>query len=446
MYVLSDKKLVANVRELEQKINRLKTENGVFYRFLEHNDPQAIQELETLQANRALMVKSSKTSERKVQLSADTFPTSSSTALKAGSSLVVTTQRSKLNQLSRIFAPKSSVLTQGTETSETSGGLKSSMSGVKAGSTLSVGAQRSKLNQLSKIMSLKSSIFTQGTDISEMKPEKLCLAIKNDLVQRDLEEFVQVIEEKIKKEVVVKTKLIARVEELRERKEEVNKMVEEFDYFKEVYQPMTLNKFLRLLDEWNRKSRHISDKYRLRFSSLKIQYTKFSNLLTYKKQIGENLTEIDFEFLRNENTDLVREIERKHLLLIELKKMTGAGNLQLSQLGEVLREKQVRKAEVYKKIKDVEQAIIKADEDILRVYEERDFARNLYFQVKFRQEHYGTPDVLEYIKVKHKKDQVERETAMWKRRKIIRDRDLFFMTEKMKELLHTKHVHPCWFE
>ncbi|XP_044255136.1 coiled-coil domain-containing protein 113-like [Tribolium madens] len=402
MNLLTDKELVAAVQDLERKVAHLKVENGVFYRFLEKNDPQAIQEFEG-----------------KAVRSFEAIPKSS------------------------VFSARKSV----TISAHTGKGM--SISTIATLKTLSASiVSRTSSKRLPKIMQEKSSVFTaQGSDINEPKAtEKICLALKSDLVMRDLEEHEQAAERAKKRGHVTRNKLIAKMEEFKCRKEDVEKSIEDFATFKETYQPMTLNRFTRFMDEWSKKSRLVTDKYRLRFSSLRTQYHKMSHLLIYKRQIGEHLQEIDFDNLTYANVGLTKKIEQKQNLLIELKKMTGAGNLKLSQLRGTLLDKINEKDKITQKIKDYENAIIKSDIEISKLYGELEEVKEKYLRTKKKLQGYEAPNVLEYIRLNSELRQAKKEIDVWEKRKIIRDCTLMIEIEKMKQKLQTQALHRCWFE
>ncbi|EFA02036.1 coiled-coil domain-containing protein 113 [Tribolium castaneum] len=399
MNLLSDGELVAAVNELERKVAHLKVENGVFYRFLEKNDPQAIQELEGRAAR-----------------SFETLPKSS---MMSGRKSVT---------ISAPMAKGPSIVTIST--------LKS----------LSSGTFSSK--RFSKLIQDRSSMFTShASEFTEPKPlEKITLALKSDLVLRDLEEHEQAAERAKRKTHVTRNKLVAKMEEFKCRKEDVEKSIEEFAAFRETYQPMPLNRFTRFMDEWSKKSRLVSDKYRLRFSSLRIQNQKLTHLLTYKRQVGENLQEIDFENLEYANVGLTKKIEQKQVLLIELKKMTGAGNLKLSQLRGTLLDKINEKEKITQTIKDYENAIIKSDNEITKLYGELERVKDKYYSTKDKFHGYEAPDVLEYIKLNDALRRTKKEIRVWERRKVIRERSLMIEIEKMQLKLQTQTVHSCWFD
>lgn len=77
------------------------------------------------------------------------------------------------------------------------------------------------------------------------------------------------------------------------------------------------------MEEWLRSAEFTLEKLRLRTSTLYSQYTKVSNQLIAKEELGETLHAVDFEQLQIENQRLIKRIEEKNIHLIELKKTNG---------------------------------------------------------------------------------------------------------------------------
>ncbi|RZB40127.1 DUF4201 domain containing protein, partial [Asbolus verrucosus] len=127
---------------------------------------------------------------------------------------------------------------------------------------------------------------------------------------------------------------------------------------------------------------------RLRTSSLKVQYQKVCNQLTQKQLLGQNLQKVDFEQLHIENKHLRAKIEQRNLLLLELKKMNGKGNLLLSQHKKQLLKKLGDFKQIQEDIIFKEDKIVKFDQECDKVSRELDNTKNEYDKIKFETETY----------------------------------------------------------
>ncbi|RZC33335.1 DUF4201 domain containing protein [Asbolus verrucosus] len=313
-------------------------------------------------------------------------------------------------------------------------------------STLSKLQPRSKSSYTSAFSDFKSVTVASHILGASHEMPKINLNQRSDLVLREMEDIQAELEAESKKGHDVKFNLVAKIEELETRKAELEESIESFEKFKVSQEIMTVEKFVRYMNEWSKKSRIMVDKIRLRYSSLKVQYYKISAILVQKQLIGENLQEIDFEQLRIENLHLVEKIEKKNLLLLELKRMTGAGNLMLSQQKRSLLEKIREKDEITKAIQKKEKDIFKSDEEIFKLYREVDEVKHEYYKIKDKVTSYTAPDVLDYIKTKAELTSLKRDLKMWSRRKNLKDMALTTALNEMKRLLGGKQIDPTWFK
>ncbi|KAJ3657358.1 hypothetical protein Zmor_009168 [Zophobas morio] len=365
LYNLSDAEVLSRYKDLERNLQRVRTENGVFYRFLEKNDPEPLEDMTKVLQQEKMAKKWQK------------------------------------------------------------------------------GAKKATL--FSKPISRKSSV--QGQPVSrEQEAPKININQKSDLVMRDLEQFQAHMGVKNSKLYKVKCNLIAMCEENETRSDELDKSIQDLETFKQTNEDISLQKFARFMDEWSKRSRLMADKIRLRHSTLKVQYQKLSATLAHKQLIGENLQEIDFENLKVENTRINEKIDMKSLLLIELKKMTGAGNLKLAQRKQVLQEKVVEKQGMTMAIKRVEKDISKCDDEIVKLYPELERVKQVFTKVKAKFRSYETPDLITYVKKKTEVDGLKKEMKMWSRRKQFKEMVLGIEIKFMKKILHCKEPHPSWFE
>lgn len=175
------------------------------------------------------------------------------------------------------------------------------------------------------------------------------------------------------------------------------------------------------MDETFKSVRATIDKLRLRTSSLKVQYRKVCAQLTQKKLLGENLQEVDFEQLHIENKHLREKIDKRNLLLLELKKMNGQANLLLSKQKKYLLKKLDDLKEYQDTIKEREELVEKLDAECDKVAEELYATKDEYDKIKTRSENYQVPPVLEYVKKKAELNVLKKNLKVWARRKQIKD-------------------------
>lgn len=147
-------------------------------------------------------------------------------------------------------------------------------------------------------------------------------------------------------------------------------------------------KFIRFNEELLKKFRLMVDKIRLRTSSLIVEYSKTCAELKTKEEIGKNLEEVDFEQLQIENKHLIDKIEKRSLLLMELKRMNGRANLLLSQNKKQLLKKLENKQTIEDTIKEYKNKTLKLDEDSDVAKLELDTTKDEYDAVKLKTESY----------------------------------------------------------
>ncbi|XP_044255080.1 coiled-coil domain-containing protein 113-like [Tribolium madens] len=396
--------IIRAMKDLQRKVQHLKIENEVFYKFLQENDSEAVKEMAELQEKRRINAD-------RLQAVAERRRASS-----RGSVVSIT------NLGFGVSGPRGSI---------------ASLPGRPRGSVASIsGRPRASVGSFSHF---DSDLY------SDKEAPKIILAQKLDMVMKCMEEFEKHLETIRNHSRKVKRTLLSNIEEMEIRNEEIRESIEHFEELKNSG-PVTLEKFVRFFDEWMKKSRLTGDKIRLRHSSLKVQYHKAATLLANKKLIGEHVQEVDFDQLRVENLHLIEHIESKNFLLMEMKRMTADGNLKLTQLKKFLQEKVAKKETLVQSIKTFEIDIMKSDDELEKLYRELDQVKRKYDQSKERSEHYSAPDVLEYIRMKADVDNAKKELKVWERRKMIKELALSIAVADMKRIFRCTRTHPSWFK
>lgn len=138
------------------------------------------------------------------------------------------------------------------------------------------------------------------------------------------------------------------------------------------------------MEDWLKNTSLTIDKIRLRTSSLKVVYMKACHQLNQKKLLGANLQEVDFEQLHIENKHLAKKIEKRNLMLLELKKINGGANLLLSTHKKVLQKSVDELKSIKQEIKFTIDSTAKLDKESEKVSIELDKVKLEYDKLRDR--------------------------------------------------------------
>ncbi|XP_063919235.1 paramyosin-like [Zophobas morio] len=299
--------------------------------------------------------------------------------------------------------------------------------------------------------STTSLVSPSGVGVQEKEGPKVNITQKTDMVLKEIDLIEESLAQVNKKCHKIRHKLKAELEEMNIRESEIKETMQTFeDVFingivDKYPQKNPADRFARFMEENFKQSRTITDKLRLRTSSLKVQYHKICSQLTQKKLLGENLQEVDFDQLQISNTRLVEKIEKRNLLLLELKKMHGHANLLLSRTKKIL----LKKLNDLKDIKDTiafrEVMIVKLDDESEKVAAELEETKTEYEKIKEKSENYRVPPVLDYVKAKAELDVLKKNLKIWARRKQIKDMALNASIREMKFTTGLVRPKSSWF-
>lgn len=155
---------------------------------------------------------------------------------------------------------------------------------------------------------------------------------------------------------------------------------------------------------------------RLRVGTVVSRAAKLSSLLVQKRELGENVHEVDFEKITIENERLAEKIEQKNTHLIELKKMTGNANLVLTNYKNFLQCSIDELNELKKKLKDLQDKTRVLDVEGERTENQIAIETENLIKLKEIIENFKVPDVMEYVDVKEKLYETNRLIKMWNRK------------------------------
>ncbi|KAF2879559.1 hypothetical protein ILUMI_26608 [Ignelater luminosus] len=269
---------------------------------------------------------------------------------------------------------------------------------------------------------------------------------------REMEEMQIALEKFIKRSHRIKCNLKAELEEIGIRESEVTEARDIFEQkiviegVDSLTQRIPAEKFLRYMEEWLRSAESTIEKMRLRTSTLKSMFTKLSNQLIQKEELGEAIDAVDFDQLRIENQHLAEKIEQKNTHLLELKRMNGTANLVLSTNKKYLQKQVQDLSTVKNNIKFQEQKIIELDKESYDVEKEVAKVKQKYEEIVDLRENYKVPDTLEYIRTKAELEDLKKSVKMWERKNHIQQFALNTSIRKMKALTGIKKPRPSWFE
>ncbi|CAH0599929.1 unnamed protein product [Chrysodeixis includens] len=159
--------------------------------------------------------------------------------------------------------------------------------------------------------------------------------------------------------------------------------------------------WIRFLREWLKLSDIRVGKLRLRTSTLNTKYSKLKGQIKVKAELNEKLRPVDFEKLKIENSECVKLIDQKFNHLMELKKMTGDGNLTLTIHKKALMEQNSYLTEVLQNTKSRRIQTIELDKERDLIQAQTDILAQKYNEIrKVRLEYTHAPNILDYLNVK----------------------------------------------
>lgn len=381
---LLDDELIEAVQEIQRNINYLTTENQVFETFLRQNDPPSLEDMEKIIEN---ALKNLKTNSEEV------------TKIRAPE-----------------IAPNISF-----------GGIRPSLVRFKV-----------KGNE-------------SGSHISLDKGLKINLTQKSELVSKDIDDVQKTLTIFFKKSHRKKCILNAEVEEMITRINEINDAFAHFErsVLLEGVDPLTqripAEKFVRYMQEWLKTSEIALQKLRLRISTYTVHIRKLQQTLKQKRELGESLHAVDFEKLQIENKHFVKQIDRKTLQLIDLKKMNGGANLILTNQKKYLQSQLIAIKQLQRDIDETNQKIKEIVRETNVAVDELEKAKAKYESIKTMIEEYKVPDVMDYVMNGAKLNEIKKNLKIWSRRNHLQNVALNSTIREMKNITGSKKVLDVWF-
>lgn len=176
------------------------------------------------------------------------------------------------------------------------------------------------------------------------------------MVNKEIEEMKKHLDACEKLTINRKLNLMAQVEEIQMRIRDIDEASEEFEenVVKRGINSLTgkipAEKFVRFMEQWLKAADRIMDKLRLKSSTIKSQIKRAKLQLRQREELGEALHLIDFQVLTIENADYSKKIVEKTRNIMELKKITGRYNLELTNHKNKLNEQQIRLNNIKKEV------------------------------------------------------------------------------------------------
>lgn len=301
-------------------------------------------------------------------------------------------------------------------------------------------------------LKFKLDSYTSITSIAEGKGPKINLAQKTDMVMRAMEDTQSKLETFLKKSHVTRRNLKSELQEFSIREAEIKEATDIFEYnvvvqgVDKLTQRIPAEKFIRYMDEWLRSAQFQIEKLRLRIATLKGQYKKVSHQLIQRQELGENVHAVDFDQLEIENKHFKDKIEQKNTHLIELKKMNGGANLVLSTHKKTLQKLQEDCTRLKEEIDAKNNEIASTEKECEQADDELKAEIEKYENCKKLKYLYVVPDVMEYVKLKVRLEELRKNIKIWIRRKKIQDIAFNTCLREMKNLTGKCDIDPSWFE
>lgn len=229
---------------------------------------------------------------------------------------------------------------------------------------------------------------------------------RSELVSTEIEIVINLLE-KARREAAKNHSLYrAKLEEIQDRVEDAERASDMFNQtviiegIDKITHRIPAENWIAFMTEWMKIINTHIGKLRLRTSTLNTQFHKLKSQIKLKEELSESLRPVDFEKLKIQNGECLEIIDTKLEHLVELKKMTGDANLNLTIHKNLMTEQNNYLTNVFNTIN-------KKKQDAILIDKERDIIKdevgklevNLDNVKKLRQT-YKVPDIMEYVQVK----------------------------------------------
>ncbi|KAJ3156397.1 hypothetical protein HDU89_004179 [Geranomyces variabilis] len=245
---------------------------------------------------------------------------------------------------------------------------------------------------------------------------------KAEIATRELEELKDEIEKQKEEWGKVLDNHRAEMEEIDIRISETKKAMYEFK--RDIVQgavnartgKVVAERVLRYYEDKIRAKDATIKKTRLKNTTIKLQKNKLHLQLKQKEEMGEVLHVIDFDQLQIENKQYQAKIEERNTELLKLKMTAGNTqqvlNYHKRKLQSLTQESDILRHEIALR-RDMLGKLI-AEADVVEV--ERAHAEKVNRKIRTQMEDYRVPDVMDYVSVNAKQEELTGKLKMWQRK------------------------------
>ncbi|XP_039630173.1 coiled-coil domain-containing protein 113 [Polypterus senegalus] len=273
--------------------------------------------------------------------------------------------------------------------------------------------------------------------------EQKCL-----VAQREEEELRKALEQLRKESERVVNTYKAAIEEADYRQGEVKKALCEFqrDFGKRGHEKkrriLGTEKVTRYIEEKSKAKDKIVEKLRLENTALKVKMRKLQMQLKQKEEMDEALHEVDFQLLKIENSQYLQKIDESKQELLRLKLM-DRNKLQIldtykKKLQNLTSESKRLTGELAAK-KDL---LVRVEAEIVQAEKECAKAEAQNKRLKTQLSDYRGPRALDYVAIKARHSELQRDVHVWERKVDIAQMDLKRNTKAYTQLTRASQPAP----
>ncbi|KAI9140128.1 hypothetical protein BKA69DRAFT_1029830 [Paraphysoderma sedebokerense] len=253
---------------------------------------------------------------------------------------------------------------------------------------------------------------------------------KNEIATRELEDFKNEFEKGKNDWAKMIDNVKAEIEEIDIRVAEIKKSMYEFK--REIVQAgvsdrtgkVMAEKVVRYIEEKLRAKDSIIEKLRLKNSTLKTQQNKLHLQLRQKEEMGEVLHAIDFDQLKIENQQYLAQIEERNKELLTLKLTAGNVAQILNQHRSKMSILNAESENLRREIKARKELLSKLELESISVANDTKSLKSVNTVLKKMNEEWKVPNVMDYVGLKAKQQELMEQAKTWQRKCEISDKSL----------------------
>lgn len=287
---------------------------------------------------------------------------------------------------------------------------------------------------------IESSAKLGGTIVFGAGP-KINVLERSELVSTEMEIVVRNLEKVRRNAAKQQGFLKAQLEEVGLRETDIEKAQKMFqqdvivDGWDQIAQRIPAEIWIRFMMEWVKICDSQIGKLRLRTSTLNTQHSKLKGQIKAKAELSESLRPVDFEKLKIENSECIKQIDQKIQQLVELKKMTGDANLNLTMHKKAMMAQNTYLTSVLNSIKEKERQTVQLDKERDLTDAQADSLAVKLEEVRKLRLAYEVPDVLDYVRIKNELADLKHGIKMLETRLRIKQIALASTNKKLHTLL-----------